>query len=165
MAGISAISMIRFMQTTKSSNGKKDKLSEATKAKLIALGVDITGIVSELEGQMKLAEAQMERLSGSSNNNHKNTENNSVLTQARALAHDLSISYTDNDTVDDLIYKITAKINELKVAAGDDIDKSSKVSSFEKRLDELKNSQLSQLQLNASMNLMSNMNIAFHGLY
>ena len=165
MAGISAISLVRYMQAVKFSNGENNKLTEATKAKLIALGVDITGIVTESEGQMKLKEAQFERVSGKSEQNQKTAENDSVLQQARKLAHSLNISYSDRDTVNDLISKISTKINELKAAAGDDSHKNENVKYYQARLDELEKSYLSQLELSASMSLMSNMNKAFHGLY
>ena len=165
MAGISAISLVRYMQAVKFSNAENNKLTEATKAKLIALGVDIKGIATESEGQMKLKEAQFERVSGTSAQNKKTSENNSVLQQARKLAHELNVSYSERDTINDLISKITARINELKTAAGDDFDKKEKVNYYQGRLDELEKSYLSQLELSASMSLMSNMNKAFHGLY
>ena len=165
MAGISAISLIRYMQTLQFANGENNRLTETTKAKLIALGVDITGIVTESEGQMKLREAEFERVSGASNQSKKTSENNSALQEARKLAHDLNVPYSDNDTVDDLIGKIAVRINELKIAAGDDFDKKENLGYYEKRFEELQNSYISQLQLDASMSLMANMNIAFHGLY
>ena len=46
-----------------------------------------------------------------------------------------------------------------------DFDKKEKVNYYQGRLDELEKSYLSQLELSASMSLMSNMNKAFHGLY
>ncbi len=165
MAGISAISLIRYMQTLQFANGENNRLTETTKAKLIALGVDITGIVTESEGQTKLREAEFERISGPSNQSKKTSENNSALQEARKLANDLNVSYSDTDTVDDLIGKISTRINELKIAAGDDFDKKEKVVQYERRLEEIINSYTSQLQLDASMSLMSNLNIAFHGLY
>ena len=166
MAGITPISLVRYINSTSISFDAGQKLSAQTKSKLIALGVDANMIKTEKEGQIKLREAQLERYSNNQNVSFKkDQETNDVLQEARNLASKLDIQTSENDTVDEIVDKITNKISEMKTNAGEDFDKLADVNYYEKQLAMLETAHLSQIDLNATLNLTANMNAFYHGLY
>ncbi len=165
MAGVSAVSMVNYMYSLKSSYSQNnDELTAATRAKLSALGVDTKYIKTEAEGQIKLKEAQIERFSNSSEESQNNSTDD-VLEEAKELAAKLDVYIASTDTIDDIIDKLTAKIEQMKEDAGEDFDKLADVNYYERELAMIEKSNMSQLELSASMNLTANLNIAFHGLY
>lgn len=166
MAGISAVSLGAYMNRLSFSSGGQP-LTAATKAKLRALGIDISNIKTEAEGKAKLMAAQVERSSsaGASKKVKKSGREDVVMEKVKLLADNLNVKYSDNDTVDDIINRIAAKVEKLLAEAGDDKTKQSNAIYYSGRLNEVKRMQKSQIDLNASMNVSASMNIAFHGLY
>lgn len=162
MSGINPIDMIRYGALI---SPYRDKLTPSTRAKLIALGVDVSNIKTETEGKTKLMEALSDRLTYERKPELKLNKNDKLLEEARDLADKLDISVHDNDTVNDIIEAINIKVDELKAEAGEDFDKQAYASSYEKELSLLEKSHNSMIDLSASMNLTANMNVAFHGLY
>ena len=166
MAGVSAVSMIGYMNNISVAYGGQ-KLSAATKAKLEALGVDTRNIKTEAEGKMKLREIQIEgtNIVSGTKNTKKEVQVDEALNKARARAYKLNVSYSDHDNVDDIVYKIKVKIEEMFKAAGEDNDKKANAAYYAGLLEEVKQMQQSKLTLSLGMNISANMNIAFHGLY
>jgi len=164
MSGISAVSMIRFVYSNSASFGT-EKLTPETKAKLVALGVDISSVKTEREGKMKLREAQMERYFGGETIENTKPKDDTVLIEARELAEKLDILISEHESVDEITDKIAEKLEKMKSAAGEDFDKCADVNYYERQLSQIENAQQSQIDLSASMNLTANMNMAFHGLY
>ena len=166
MAGVSAVSLIGYMNML-SSAYQGQKLSRATKAKLEALGVNTFGIKTEAQGRMKLQEVNIDRSNRTekSKKSSKTTKTDEVLEKARQLADDLNVSYSDSDTVDDILYKISSKVEKLMSDAQNDEAKQADAVYYSGRLNEVKRMQQSQIDLNASMNITASRNIAFHGLY
>ncbi len=165
MSGIQAIDMLNYYNMTNMRFGQK-KLTPLTRSKLTALGVDTHFIKTESEGLLKLREAETERTnSKNKNKDAKVTAEEQNLEDARTLAKKLDISVSDTYTLNDLISKIKAKINEMKVQAGNDFDKLESVGYYERRLAGIEDTQFSSINLSASMNITANMNIAFHGIY
>ena len=164
MAGISAIGMIGFFNRM-SSAFQGQQLTPATKAKLEALGVDTSWIKTEAEGRAKLQEVQFTQGSRKSNKSSKNEGEDAVMAKIKQLAYNLNVSYSDSDTADDIINRITIKVRELVNQAGDDNTKKEYAQYYEGKLDEVKRMQLSQIDLQASMSVTANMNMFFHGLY
>ena len=166
MAGISAVGLIGYMNML-SSAYQGQKLSYATKSKLRALGVSTNDIKTEAEGRMKLQEAMAERANGINKNKKASgsNQNDEVMEKVRQLADDLNVSYSDNDTVDDIIYRISSRVEELMAEAGEDEAKQADAVYWGGKLNEVKQMQQSQIDLSASMSVTANMNIAFHGLY
>ncbi len=166
MAGISAVGLIGYMNML-SSAYQGQKLSYATKVKLRALGVSTYDIKTEAEGRMKLQEAMAARTNRVSKNKKAsgNKQNDEVMEKVKQLADDLNVSYSDSDTVDDIIDRISSKVEKLMAEAGDDENKRADAIYWDGKLDEVKQMQQSQIDLSASMSVTANMNIAFHGLY
>lgn len=166
MSGIGAVSMINYMNRM-SAAFQGQKLTAATKAKLEALGVDTSTIKTEAEGRMKLQQVLTEKSHGAEKSKkvHKNGPEEEIMAKVKKLADDMNVSYSDNDTVDDILNRITTKVEELMANAGDDNKKKSEAIDFGGRLNELKEMQQSQVDLSGTMNMTANMNIAFHGLY
>ena len=166
MAGISTISMVSYMYASRSGKKPNEPLTAETRAKLLALGVNISGIKTEAEGKMKLREVEADRYAGGSTVDKKEgNKEDAVLEQARELAEKIGISVAESDPVDDIVDKISEKIEEMKVSAGEDFDKKSDVAYYERELAQLETAQMSQINLSATMNLTANMNMIYHGLY
>ena len=165
MAGISAIGLGAYINRMSHATGGQP-LTHATKAKLEALGVDTTNIKTEAEGKAMLIAVQAERSDSVQKSKKSNgNQQDEVMRQVKLLADKLNVTYSDNDTVDDIIYRITAKVEKLISEAGDDEKKQADATYYNGRLNEVKRMQKSQIDLAASMNASASMNIAFHGLY
>ena len=164
MAGITPINMLSMYSIGMASGGSQ-RLTATTKAKLEALGVDTKEIRTEAEGQMKLKEAQMSSSSGVQQSKPASPNEDSVLEEAKALASKLDISVSSTDTVDEIVDKITEKIEDMKLDAGKDFDKQANIKQYETELAMLEKSHMSQIDLSATMNLTASMNMAYHNLY
>ena len=163
MAGISAIGLIGYMNRLSYSTGGQP-LTPATKAKLEALGIDTSNIKTEAEGKARLIAAQAERSSSAekTSKSSKSNSNDDVMEKVKQLADDLNVSYSDNDTVDDIIDKISSKVEKLIAEAENDESKQPDAVYYKGRLNEVMQMQQSQIDLSASMSVSANMNIAFH---
>ncbi|MCR4881288.1 MAG: hypothetical protein K6A44_04975 [bacterium] len=166
MAGISAVNMLGYMNKL-SAAFQGQPLTPATKAKLTALGYDTSSIKTEAEGRMKLQELLLDKTQSSDKTKKTNKSNGEdyVMAKVKRLADELNVSYSDDDTVDDIINRITTKVEELMAKAGDDKDKKADAIYYGGRLNEVKRMLESQIDLSGTMNMTANMNIAFHGLY
>lgn len=93
------------------------KLSETTRAKLLALGIDPTNVTSEAEAKTLIQNAQNKRQTVNK------TENSSgktvcaseceVLTKAKNLARKLGVSIKEESPLDEILQTLSDKINEL----------------------------------------------------
>lgn len=163
MNGIGAIGMISYMNNLSSAYQGKE-LSNETKAKLRALGVSTNGIRTEAEGKMRLQEATLERSSGIQQNQKESENVDGVLLEARKIADELNIGYSENDSAADIINNIKSKVEELMSNAGEDYNKKSDAQYYNGKLGELERMQRSQIDLSTTLNLTASMNIAYFGL-
>jgi len=161
MSGVSPISMINnsFMQNIVSG---EQALTAKTRAKLIALGVDVSNIRTEAEGKMKLQTAQLEN--NSTNKAKSSNQEDQLLERAKSLADDLNVKVSDFDNLNDIVGKIKDKIDELKAEAGEDFDKKSDVAYYEKELSGIEQSQMNMIDISSTMNMTASLNMVFHGL-
>jgi len=164
MSGVNAISMIKYSYMMNGAYQDKSLTAE-TRAKLIALGINVSGIKTEAEGRIKLQAAQLENNSGSNKVSKSANQEDNLLERAKSLADDLGISVSDFDNINDIVAKIKDKIEELKADAGEDFDKKSNVNYYEDELSGIEQSQMTMIDLTSSMDFTATMNMAFHGLY
>lgn len=146
-----------------SASSSSVKLSDVTKKKLEALGVDTTNIKTETQGQNKLKEAQ-----AMSNQQNQQAQGNGVSTQqemvkfeATMLAQKMGIEVSKNDSVSDILSHIQVKLAELKTSAGKDTSMQSEIGQYQSSYDNIKQSSQS---LSLSMNSMASYNKIFHNL-
>ena len=166
MAGINRVDMVGYMNKMSTAYAGQS-LTNATKLKLITLGISTYGIRTEAEGLRELQMAQTQKSSSTEKTkktNHKE-EADEVLKLARDFAYKLNIGYSRYDTANDIIVKIKRRVDELISAAGDDENKKSTAEYWSKKLSELEKIQQSHINLNSTMEISANMNIAYFGIY
>lgn len=162
MSGINPIDFISFGALV---SPYRDRLTPSTRAKLIALGVDVSNIKTESQGKTKLMEALSDSLTYERKPELKLNKKDKLLEEAKSLADKLDISLHDNDTLSDIIVAIKVKINVLQSELGEHSSQKDYISSCENELSLLEKSQASIIDLTASMDLSANMNMFFHNLY
>jgi len=164
MSGITPINMISFGALI---SPYRDKLTPETRAKLIALGIDVSNIQTETEGQAKLKEAQADKTiyERKPELKQKLNQKDKMLEKAKSLAEKLNISVSDSDNVDRIIELIKSRIKEIKFTKGKDWDKNNFVLEMEKELGLIEQPQQAIIDLNSSLNLTANLNMAYHNLY
>ena len=158
MTSISAISSsISSSYITQSS----DTLSEETKAKLTALGIDPSTVSSESEAQSIIAQAeaaaQIEEQSGEQASSSSSEQD--LISKAQELADKVGVSLSQNDSLDEMCGKISAKIESLTEQCGTDAAKLSTLQGYSQELANI-NAQYAQVQTNqqnmfAAMNMLS----------
>lgn len=153
-----------------SSSSSEQSLTDTTKKKLEALGLDTSNIQTETQGQQKLQEAQQsqsqQQNQGQSQNN--NSSQTDLISEAKSLAGKVGASISDTDSIDDMISKLSTKISAIKTDAGEDNTKLQQAQQYQSELDSLQNqytqSQQLQSMLAGSMNAMANANKISLGL-
>ncbi len=110
---------------------KTNELSEETKAKLQALGIDPSTVSSESEAQSLIA--QVEAMS-KSDQARPNSSDQSLLTKAQSLAEDVGVQYSYKDNLDELCKKISEKIEQLASQYGNDGAKMSVLEDYQREL-------------------------------
>ena len=105
--------------TTQSAKKEESTLSDATKKKLEALGIDPSSVTSESEAQQKIKEAQAAQAAQNAQP-AADTSMKTVEDNAKSLASKLDISLEQDAKIDDIMDAISAKITEKKEEAGND---------------------------------------------
>ena len=115
---ISSISTNANTQTAAQTK-QKSTLSNATKQKLEAMGINPSSVTSESEAQQKIKEAQAAQgaqiAQPAINNSMETVEKN-----ARSLASEIEVNIGEDTKLDDIMNAISAKISEKRAEAGDD---------------------------------------------
>ena len=164
MSGITAVQLLSFSSQMNKVYGQQ-ALTVPTRAKLVAIGVDVSRVRTEAEGQRILHEAEIARASsGKGKKAKKENQEEALREKASDLAKKLNISVYNTENLDDIIVKLRNRIRELKSKIGDDFDKRNNLAYYERHFEEIVNSQMSMINLNTSMSLTANMNMAFHNL-
>jgi len=95
-----------------------EQLSAATKAKLEALGIDPSTVSSESQAQALIANAQSASFKSMvSDKQDSNSSEDTYLQEAKALAASVGVSYSSDDTVDDILSSISDKLDEMMSSA------------------------------------------------
>ena len=163
---INAINSSAVKNTSSSSSGA---LSEDTKKKLEALGIDTSNITKETQGKSKLKEAQAAaHAQGHGQKPQSASSMQAIKTEVDALAAKMGVSVGTNDKIDDIFRNISAKISSLQSAAGTDKTKSAEVESYQAEYasisSEYTQMQASQSMLGKSLNALASYNKAALGL-
>jgi len=131
-------------------------LSETTRAKLRALGIDPSNVTTESEAQILIQNAQTKLNSVNKTQNTSNktvcTSECEVLTKAKNLARKTGITIRETDPLDKIIQTLTGKINEMV------LQEMPKASEYNAELETIKNEYSAIQQNQNSMYAMMNMN-------
>lgn len=145
------------------------KLTPATKAKLEALGVDTTNIKTEAEGQriLKIVEAKQEEVQKTHISKGVSSAT-SIRAEATQLASEVGVSVSNDDKIDNILSKISDKINELRINIGNDQSKLAQINKYQSQLEaissEFSNMQTSKIQLSNGMNALASYNKIYQNL-
>lgn len=101
--------------TSATSSCSTSQLSEETKQKLIALGIDPTNIKTELQAQniIKQVEALKSQNKTASSTQKGQASNNEILAAAKQLATQVGVNVSKTDTIDDILDNISAAIGKM----------------------------------------------------
>lgn len=116
-----------------------NQLSEETKAKLIALGIDPSSVSSEAEAQALIS--QVEAMSKTDKarpktNNLPTTPSSEqeLMTKARELAEKVGVQLSQTDTLDDMCKKISEKLEKLAGNYASDTPKMNVIKGYSEEL-------------------------------
>lgn len=146
------------------SGSSTSQLSEDTKKKLQALGLDPTKYTSEAQAQAAIQEALARQTQQPPKPEAVNMD--SIKTEVQELASSMGVTVGSNDKIDDILNNISLKITELQASAGTDSSKLADVNSYQTKYTTIEN-ELSQLKASKSMtgaNALANYNKAALGL-
>jgi len=115
---MSSISYINCSQAAALSTYKGDELSVSTKMRLEALGIDPSSVKTEAQAQILIAQAEAAQ---SQNNSGKQQGGNSsreqLVAEAKNLAQKVGARISDQDTLPDMIEKISDAIQVMTVSS------------------------------------------------
>ena len=141
-----------------------NQLSEATKAKLIALGIDPSTVSSEAEAQTLISQVEAmsktDKARPQTNGTQQTTSSEQELMQkARELAEKVGVSLSQNDTLDDMCKKISDKLEQLSAACTNDTAKMQVLKDYGQQLNNINSKyrtvQSTQEAIFAAMNMVS----------
>lgn len=180
MAGaINSISTFSAMQATSISSSSSNRLSEETKKKLEALGIDTSNIKTEAEGQAKLnqVKAAQSAAAEKANQTHQNSgvptnvQMETIKSQAVELAQKLGAKVDSNEKLANIMAAISEALKNYKVQSVNSPEKLEKYQAYQKQYDAISSSlqsmedqKSSQSKMSNSMAAMANYNIAFFNL-
>ena len=107
-------------------SGGSNAITEQTRKKLEALGIDPKTVKSEKEAQEKIKEAESAQANASVNqpDSKQNHSMQKVILDAKDLAQNLGVSYSEQMPVKDLLDNIKHKIDKAnKAVEGDENNK------------------------------------------
>lgn len=133
-----AISAISSSSVSTSTSSSSATLTDATKKKLEALGIDTTNIKTEADGQEKLKEAQAAQAAAQQQGKPQGTNPMETIQDgAKSLAASMGVAVGSKDDIDTIFSNLSTKITELQASAGDDQTKKSEVDGYQLQYDTL----------------------------
>lgn len=159
---INSISSLSSSCTTST----QSTLSESTKRKLQALGIDPTSVTSETQAQTLISAAQQRQQVQKTNNDDtsKNTcsSETELISRAKSLASKMGISVSSNSTLEEMLTSISSKISSLSSQTNGDHNKIQELKQFQSELSSIQSeySTVSQNEnsMYTAMNMTANMN-------
>lgn len=173
---INAINGMNSANSVSASGSSAAPLSEATKKKLEALGIDTTKIKTENEGQLKLKEAQSGQASHAvkqrQQKSNGGSETQALTEQAKALAAQVGVSISSKDELPDILVKISDKLSDMVVQSAKDPQKLQQIKQYESQFASIAGEFLNleakiqekQTKLTGSMDSLASYNKLFHNL-
>lgn len=144
----------------------KANLSEATIGKLLALGIDINSVSSETEAKKAIEEKEQENKTSKTNdenNKQAQSEAETLYNDIKNLARKLGINISKSENIEDILDKISAKLDSLK-----DNSYNSNLNVFQSELDilkrQFKNLYAGESSILSAMDLLSQNNRAVLGI-
>lgn len=140
------------------SSSSSQKLTDETKQKLQALGVDTTSITTEMQGQIALLQAQQQQqilqahCEGKSGNGK--AEMDSIKSQAVSLAEKLGINVLKDEKLSDIMAVIGPALDAKVLQAGNDKTKLAEVQALQSEYNSLSSS-LSKMEAQRSQQAQS----------
>ena len=113
---MTSISSVSNMQTAAISSYKTEtELSSSTKLKLEALGIDPSTVTSEAQAQTLIAQAEAAKHQNNAGQQQQggNSSEQELLSEAKNLASQVGVTVSSNDSLDDMIDKISSKIQVM----------------------------------------------------
>lgn len=110
---MSSISSISNSQSISISAYKGEELSITTKMRLEALGIDPSSVTTEAQAQILIAQAEAatkQNNSGQQQRGGNSTSQQQLLSEAKTLAQTVGVSISDSDGLEDIIDKISNKL-------------------------------------------------------
>ena len=146
---------------------QRDRLTAATKNRLLALGVDVRYIKTEAEGIRKLKTAEADKLKAARKTMKAlySAQDPEIMKKINTLALEIGLNINKSDDLDTIVYQLNRRIMELRSNAGDNESKQKTIDGYARELDYIRSLQKSDIDLRSSINFTANMNISFHGLY
>lgn len=145
-----SINAISSSSISNSGSSSSTALSEETKAKLQALGIDTKDIKTEAKGQEELKEAKEKQSAQKAAPAKKDNSEKTMKTEAQDLASQVNVPVGNNDTMDTILSNISTKLDELKSSAGTDPTKLADVDNYQKQFASI-SSEYSQMQVSKAM--------------
>lgn|SRR5574344_783714 len=125
-----SISAVSANSVSKSSSSSSTALTDATKKKLEALGINTTDIKTESDGQEKLKEAQAAQ-NAQNAKPAQQAQSNTVETEAKDLASQMGVVVGNNDDLATILDSISAQISNVQASAGTDETKKSEADNYQ----------------------------------
>lgn len=149
-----------------SSDLQSSKISESTKRKLQALGIDYTSVTSETQAQTLISAAQMKQQVQKTNNqdSSKNTcsSESELISRAKSLASQMGVSVSSNESLTEILSSLSAKISSMSSQAAGDSSKIRDLQRFQSELSSIQSQystvQQSENSMYTAMNYTATMN-------
>lgn len=157
---VSSVSTSSLSSTSSSSSA----LSDDTKKKLEALGLDPTKYTTEAQAQAAITAAQEKQAQQSQQGGSNSYE--SIKTEVNSLASTMGIEVGSNDKLEDILDKISTQITTLQASAGTDATKLADVNNYQAQYTTI-TSELSKIEAAKNMtgaSALANYNKAALGL-
>lgn len=146
------------------------KISDSTKRKLQALGIDPTSVTSEAQAQTLInaaqARQQVQRTTNeSSSKNTTCSSESELISKAKSLASQMGVSVSSTESLSDILNKLSSRISAMSAQQNADTKELQKyqaeISSIQSEYSSVKQNQNSMF---TAMNYTANMNKFVLGL-
>lgn len=162
----SVSSAVSLNSASSSSSSSASTLSDATKAKLKALGLNPSDYKTEAEAQSAITQAQAQETVKKEHDARNSATEQSIKMEAQSLAAELNVDISNTDTMDDIITKLTDAISSIDGSS--DTTKANQANAYQQQLQsisqEYQNFTSSQSMLSNSLSAMAAYNKVAHGL-
>lgn len=162
----SVSSAISLNSASNNSSSSASTLSDATKAKLKALGLNPSDYKTEAEAQSAITQAQTQEAARKEHDAQNNATEQSIKMEAESLAAELNVNISNTDTMDDIINKLTDAVSSVNGSS--DPTKANQANAYQQQLQsisqEYENFTKSQSMLSNSLSAMAAYNKVAHGL-
>lgn len=165
---VSSVSSQTTQAAAAQTTQKKSDLSESTKRQLEALGIPVTDGMTEAQAQTKIQEAQRQEAAENGDNEGQNLSETEVLADAKSLATRVGVSYEDDESVTEILDKISEELDTMIDEAGENPQEINTILEYYRELksldDQYDSIQSAQNSMYAAMNMVSTNNKIALGL-